>query len=150
MTRFLEKFSLPVIIIIAVIFRFYSLDHLSLNLDESQSVWQASHSINYIIEYMSKNVHLPLHNALLHFWMNIFGTSEVSVRMLSAIPGIFSVIALYFLAKEVISKNSAKLAALIGAISPFRPWHSREIRMYSILVLLTTLSYLFYIKAFKK
>lgn len=140
---------LPLVLILATFVRFYQLDNLSLNLDESQSVWQATHSIQYIIEYMSKNVHLPLHNSLLHYWIIFFGTSEVSVRMLSAIPGLIAVIALYYLASEVLNKNGARLAVLIGAVSPFWIWYSREIRMYSVLVTLTTLSYLFYVKAYK-
>ena len=62
---------------IGVFLRLWNLGAESLRLDEAQSVWQASHSLEFIRQYMIKNVHLPLHNSLLHVWMRLFGSSEI-------------------------------------------------------------------------
>ena len=137
-------------LLFGALIRLINLDSDSLRLDETQSVWQASHSTEFIREYMLKNVHLPLHNTLLHYWMAYFGTGEGVVRMLAVIPGILALPALYFLAKELIGKRPALLALVFAAISPFWVWYSREIRMYTLLTLVTTLSYLFYIKILKE
>lgn len=144
-----QRLLLISIFLLGVILRIYDLDQKSLRLDETQSVWQASHSLSFIWEYMLKNVHLPLHNTLLHFWMRMFGTSETALRSLAVIPGILSLPALYFLAKELVSKRAATVAYLLAAISPFWIWYSREIRMYTLLTLITILSYLFYVKIMK-
>ena len=138
------------IIGIGVLFRTWRLGSSGLNLDESQSVWQASHTLEFIRAYMVKNVHLPLHNSLLHLWITNFGTDEVTVRMLSVIPGSLSLIAIYFLARELFDKKIALLATTIATISPFWVWYSREIRMYTLLALVTTLSYLFFVRILKE
>src|SRR3972149_4982529 len=137
-------------LLFGALIRLINLDSDSLRLDETQSVWQASHSTGFIKEYMLKNVHLPLHNTLLHYWMTYFGSGEAGVRLLAVIPGILALPALYFLAKELIGKRPALLALLFAAISPFWVWYSREIRMYTLLTLVTTLSYLFYVKIMKE
>ena len=92
-------------LILGSLVRLINLDSDSLRLDETQSVWQASHSTGFIKEYMLKNVHLPLHNTLLHYWMTYFGSGEAGVRLLAVIPGILALPALYFLAKELIGKR---------------------------------------------
>ncbi|OHA80896.1 MAG: hypothetical protein A2675_02285 [Candidatus Yonathbacteria bacterium RIFCSPHIGHO2_01_FULL_51_10] len=130
--------------------RVWGLGAEGLRLDESQSVWQAMHSLDFIREYMLKNVHLPLHNSLLHLWMLLFGPSEASVRTLALIPGILSVPALYFLAREFIRPRWALYATAIAALSPFWVWYSREIRMYSLLTLITIFSYYAYVKILKE
>lgn len=139
-----------IFIFFGIAMRFWQIGAEGLRLDESQSVWQASHSLAFIRDYMLKNVHLPLHNSLLHWWMNVFGTSEGAVRSLALIPGILAIPALYILAREFLSRRFALFAAAIGSISPFWVWYSREIRMYSLLTLVTILSYYYFIKAIKE
>lgn len=50
----------------------------------------------------------------------IFGLNEFAVRLPAAIAGTLSILVVYLLAKELFSKNTALLAALLLAISP---WH---------------------------
>ena len=97
------------IIIFGSLIRVLGIDREGLRLDESQSVWQASHSLEFIFSYMLKNVHLPLHNSLLHFWIQNFGTSEAVVRSLSVIPGVLSLPAIYLLSREFLSQKWSTL-----------------------------------------
>lgn len=135
--------------ILAAFLRLWNLEVESLRLDEAQSVWQASHTLEFIKDYMLKNVHLPLHNTLLHVWIKLFGGSEVSVRFLSAIFGILNIPAIYALSSRILGKRRALFTAFIASVSPFLVWYSREIRMYSLLFFVTTLSYYFYLKILK-
>ncbi len=138
------------LIVVGCLVRLWNLDKEGLRLDESQSVWQAMHSMEFIGKYMVKNVHLPLHNTLLHFWIQFFGSSEIAVRILAVIPGGLSLIAFYYLAKEYFEDFAKlKFALFLAVVSPFWVWFSREIRMYSLLALLSTLSYLFFIRILK-
>ena len=147
-----QQYFLSVVLILAVgvLLRLVNLGAESLRLDETQSVWQAAHSTQYIRDYMVKNVHLPLHNTLLHFWILHFGTGEKAVRLLSAIPGILTLPVLFFLGKELFGKKTALIALLFASFSPFWIWYSREIRMYTLLTLVTTLSYYLYVKIMKE
>lgn len=142
--------ALWAIIGFGIFMRIWNLGAEGLRLDESQSVWQAMHSLDFIREYMLKNVHLPLHNSLLHLWMLLFGPSEASVRTLALIPGVLAIPALYFLAREFLRPRWALYATAIAALSPFWVWYSREIRMYSLLTLITIFSYYAYVKILKE
>ncbi|MBI4128934.1 MAG: glycosyltransferase family 39 protein, partial [Parcubacteria group bacterium] len=143
-------FTLAGLMVLGAGIRIWNIGGESLRLDEAQSVWQASHSTEFIRVYMLKNVHLPLHNTLLHYWMQLFGTSEIAVRMLAVIPGILSIPVLYLLAREFVVKKWALFATFVATVSPFWVWYSREIRMYTLLTLMTALSYLFYVKIVKE
>jgi uncharacterized membrane protein len=139
------------LIVIGSLLRIYALDSESIRLDEAQSVWQASHSFRFILIYMVQNIHLPMHNTLLHLWMREFGTSEQALRLMAAIPGILTLPSLYWLANEVLgSRKKALVALALAALSPFWVWYSREIRMYTLLTLFSTLSYLFYVRTLKR
>ena len=52
--------------------------------------------------------------------IRLFGLTEFAVRLPAAIIGIFTVLALYFLAKELFDKKVALLSAFLLTISP---WH---------------------------
>jgi mannosyltransferase len=138
------------IFIVGLLARFTNLADSSLRLDESQSIWQASHSLEFIINYSAQNVHLPLYNILLHYWMLFFGSTEASTRTLSALIGILNLIVGYYLSREMLSdKRKVLFAFFIFSVSPFLIWYSRETRMYSMLALFSSLSYLYYVRLLK-
>ncbi len=145
-----EPVILFAIMVLATGLRLIGIQSESLRLDETQSIWQASHSIPFITQYMLKNVHLPLHNSLLHYWILYFGSDVYMVRLLALIPGILTIPAIYYLSSEVIGKDRSKYTMLIAALSPIWVWYSREIRMYTLLIFITTLSYLFFIRTLKR
>ncbi|MFZ5424980.1 MAG: glycosyltransferase family 39 protein [Patescibacteria group bacterium] len=147
--KYAHQILLVTVILIGSLLRIWKLGYSGLRLDEAQSVWQASHTIEYIRFYMAKNVHLPLHNTLLHYWMETFGTSETAVRTLALIPGLLCLPAIYLLAKEVLDKERALIATTIAAVSPFWVWYSREIRMYTLLTFASIMSYYFFVKIIK-
>lgn len=147
MSNFKYYLLLITLLIFGAFLRIYSLSKESLVLDEAQSVWQASHSPSFILHYSAQNVHLPLHNLLLHYWITLFGASESSVRMLAVIPGILVLPYIYLLAYEVThSRKNALLAYTFACLSPFWVWYSREIRMYTLLILFVTISYYLFLR----
>jgi mannosyltransferase len=83
----------------------------------------------------------PLHPVVLQGWISIVGHSDYAARSLSAIFGIASVIVIYRLGRQLHSEQVGILAAWLLALSPIAVHYSREIRMYSLLVFLTCLSW---------
>lgn len=139
-------FILAGLIGVGIFLRLWKIGTESLRLDEAQSIWQASHTTEFIRFYTLKNVHLPLHNTFLHFWVALFGAGATAGRISSAIFGILSLPALYLLSREFLKRKWALIATGIGATSPFWIWYSREIRMYSLLTLVTVFSYYFFVR----
>lgn len=84
--------------------------------------------------------HTPLYFFLLHFWMKIFGDSEVALRALSCIFGILSVPLSWVVASKLMEKKFALLLASIVAVSPALVFFSVEVRMYPLVVFLVLLS----------
>jgi len=82
----------------------------------------------------------------------LFGLNEFSVRLPSAIFGTLTIIAIYFLTKELLSKhknkkNIALIAAFLLAISPWHIHFSRIAFETTPFVLFTTLGFYFFLKS---
>ncbi|RAR49718.1 glycosyltransferase family 39 protein [Flavobacterium lacus] len=140
------------ILFIGAVLRLYKLDYQSLWIDEIFSMIQASpeNPIGKIYSYLRENdPHPPLYYFSLHSFLILFGDTVWVGRFFSAFCGIIGIIAIYFLAKEILNKKIGLLAAFLTAINYFHIYYSQEVRMYSLMFLTTTLSFLYLIKFIK-
>lgn len=126
--------------------RIHKLGAESIWLDEAYSIQISHGSLASIINETAKDVHPPLYYFALHYWMQIFGDSEFSTRLLSALFGTLAIFALYKFATLLFNRTTGLLAALLLALSQFHLTFSQEARMYALLSLLSLLSLYFYIK----
>jgi len=119
--------------------------------DEAFSVWIARDGFAEIIRRTSGDFNPPLYYIFLHFWMQIFGRSEVALRSLSVVFFILFLVATYKFARTVFKTHyNAKITTLLMALNPMLLYFAFELRMYSLLVLLVTSSmYFFYTKQWK-
>ena len=69
--------------VIALSLLFFSTQ--SLRLDESQSLWQVSHTPLKILYIVSQDVHVPLYHFLLYTWQYFLGNAVAAARQLSLI-----------------------------------------------------------------
>jgi len=139
-------FLLFTILLTGLILRFYNIDKKSYWLDEEISVRFSSLTIDGIIKNSISETHPPLYYLILHYWINLFGDSETSTRLLSAIFGIISIIMIYHIGKLLFSKEVGIISSLILAVSAFHIAYSQETRMYSLMSMLTLTSMYFFIK----
>ncbi|MBR1425311.1 glycosyltransferase family 39 protein [bacterium] len=84
--------------------------------------------------------HTPLYFFLLHFWMKIFGTGELQMRILSLIFGLASIPLVYITTKKIFGHIQACFACAAVALSPLMIIFSVEVRMYSMAIFLVLLS----------
>lgn len=133
-----------------VLFSVFFLSGQSLRLDEAQSLWQSSHTPAGILKVVASDVHVPLHHFLLHFWQEWFGNSVPLARDLSLIFFVLTIPAIYLLGNLSFSRSVSLFATIMVAVSPFLNWYGSEIRMYSLLTLLTILNQYFFILLFKQ
>ena len=83
-----ELVGLTVILAVAAFVRFVRLSP-GLFDDEVYSLDVANHRLGTILRILEQtDTHPPLSYFLLHFWMRVFGSSEVAVRSLSALFGV--------------------------------------------------------------
>lgn len=140
-------------LILAASFRLYGLTFQSMWLDEISTLWYCSpeRSFSTIFDYCRNgDVNPPFFYFLLWIWQKAFGTAEYAVRLLPAVTGILGVAALYLLGRELFSKRTGIHAALLAALLPIHIYYSQEVRGYSLMFLLCTLSFLFMIRILKK
>lgn len=132
-----------IIVILAAVLRVYHLGYQDIWYDEVGSIHQATSNLPTLFS----GFHLsPLYYLILRFWIKLFGISEFSLRLPSAIFGIASVYLIYKLGKALFDKWVGVISSFILAISPFHLFYSQEARHYSLFLLLTLLSMLFSLK----
>jgi dolichyl-phosphate-mannose--protein O-mannosyl transferase len=69
----------------------------------------------------------------LHYWTNVFGVSDKSMRLPSLIFNLFTIFLLFVFVKEHFrSSNLALLAAFLASVSPFYINYSQVARNYSV------------------
>ncbi len=124
------------ITLVAGILRFYLIGEKSIWLDESFSLWIASHSLwegwRWLIEV---DQHPPLYYSLLHFWIGLFGSLESAARALSALASVLTIPVFYAGSRRLLDPATAGIAVFILAVSPFHVQFAQETRMYALLTL---------------
>ena len=131
------------------------------NLNRPEGIWNdeyTAYSISMLkfpfnfFEDIKTNCHAPLHYFYIKLWVQIFRNSDFMLRLSSLVPNLMGCLVMYFVGKNYQSKdNSIKIGlacATISAISSFLIYFSQEVRIYSMIFLLTSLILLFSIKMY--
>ncbi|SDK80614.1 Concanavalin A-like lectin/glucanases superfamily protein [Maridesulfovibrio ferrireducens] len=126
--------ALWAIMLLATALRIYSIGSESLWIDEGQTVAYATKSFGEIIEYCARDVHPPLYLFIMHIWTELFGISEISLRLPSAIFGVIAVFLTYRVGEKIMNRNAALLGALFLAVSYMGINFSQEARSYTMLL----------------
>ena len=77
-------------------------------------------------------------------WTRLFGFGEVGLRSLSALVGTAIIPVTYGAGAALVSRRSGLVAAALVSVHPFLVWYSQEARAYSLVVLLTACTLLFF------
>jgi len=126
------------IILIGFALRLVSLNQ-SLWLDEATTALVAKMSVGDIFtKFVAGDVHPPFYYLLMHYWVTIFGSSEMSLRAPSVIAGLGAIFVVY--------KLAGKVPALLLATSGLHIYYSQEARMYALVTLFVALAVLSFVK----
>ncbi len=123
------------VLLLAAALRLHEAGAQSLWNDEGNSVVQAGRSLADIALHAARDIHPPGYYWLLHLWVRLTGTSELALRMLSALAGILTAALLYAAGRRLFGRTAGLVAALILALSGFSIWYAQETRMYALLAL---------------
>ena len=103
-------------------------------LDETFSVWMASHSVPDMLQWMIRiDQHPPLYYLLLHSWITLNGDTPYNARLLSALFGTVTIPVIYLIGKRISGAVLGLAAAVFLALSPYNIYFAQEARMYTLL-----------------
>jgi mannosyltransferase len=131
-------------------------------LDEALTVNIARAPLHQIAGLLRDDGAPPLYYYLLHFWMEIFGDGNLAVRSLAGLIGVVNLPIAWVTgyrvgshwwslpsaapseqaARERRGRTTGWAVTLLMAMSPFAVYYDTEARMYSLLILLGTLTVL--------
>jgi uncharacterized membrane protein len=108
--------------------------------DEAFSVYFSQNSLSDMWQFLQFEHNPLVHFLSLHFWIKLFGASEIATRSLSLVAGLGSLGMIYALASKLFSKTAGLWAMFFMTISSFFLYHQTEARMYSLLTLFALLT----------
>ncbi|HET9676483.1 MAG TPA: glycosyltransferase family 39 protein, partial [Solirubrobacterales bacterium] len=146
----LDLLILGGIVVLGGALRFATIDLQSYRYDEAVTVARVLHPS--LFDTFAAVPHSestpPLYYLLAWFWSQPFGTGEAWMRTLSALAGTASIPVVYLAARALpLARRAALVAATAVAVSPVLIWFSQDARAYSLVFLLTALSFLFFARA---
>jgi 4-amino-4-deoxy-L-arabinose transferase-like glycosyltransferase len=150
MTHFLQspKTKLAFIFVLALVIRLAGIASRPIWYDESFSVLLSEQGPSAILsgtlatdaDSAAAEEHPPAYYFTLWGWIQLFGNSLISVRMLSVILSLGIVFLIHQIATHLFDSQTALAAAFLAAILPFQIHYGVEIRMYVLLTFWLTLA----------
>ncbi len=133
LVQLLREPGLLPLLVLAVALRLYQLTAAAIWGDEGSSLLLAQYPLADLWVHAAHDVHPPLYFALLRGWIGLFGDAILSIRLLSALPGVITVLLGTWLTYLIASRRATILACLLLALLPTAVRYSQEVRMYSLL-----------------
>ena len=130
---------------VAVVLRLIHIDKPEGMWNDEYLTWEIASAAfpKEFFEGIMRNCHAPLHYLYLKIWMYFFKDSDVSLRLSSLVPGVISIVMMFFAGRNVGKKTSDStglIASGFCAISAFLIYFSQEVRIYSLLFFLSALN----------
>ncbi len=123
----------------------------SIEHDEAGSVQFAGLSLSALATMVTRrDPNMSLYYFLLNAWVRLCGESEAAVRFPSALFGALAVPVVYCLGCRLFGRAAGAVAALLLALNAFMVQYAQTARAYSLLVLLTALSCLFFVREIER
>jgi mannosyltransferase len=117
-------------------------------IDEGLSVGIARHSFFDIPGVLRQDGAPPLYYMLLHFWTGIFGTDEYDTHALSLVFSTLTIPVGLWGGWKLFGRWAGIVTAVLCAANPFLTTYAQETRQYSLVVLLSLLTTVFFLFVF--
>jgi mannosyltransferase len=125
-----------IVLVLAGTLRIAALARSELWFDEAYAALIAQLPVAQLLEELERDSSPPLYYLTLHFWMDLMGREPAALRALSVGSGLLAVYLCFFLGRRLWDEKTGWLAALLLALSPLHVYYSREVRPYSLFIVL--------------
>lgn len=141
------KLKIFLFLSVAFLFRLISLNQ-SLWLDEATTarVVQQNYYLDIIKKFSPYDFHPPLYYLFMKFWTNIFGYSEISLRMPSVIFSLVAGWIIFLIGKGIKNEKIGFWAMIFFLFNPLIIYYSQEARMYMMATMFLTLGLYWFLK----
>ncbi len=117
--------------------RLWHIGFQSLWRDEVDAIRFATQPMDGLVRmFLTPGENGPLYFFALRGWLALFGESDVSLRVFSAIPGAALILLMFWLGARLFGKRTGWIAAALTAVAPYAVWYAQEGKMYAWLALL--------------
>ena len=144
-----EIIIITVITLLALVLRLILLSNYGdLWLDELYSWYFANQKTGFgtVWELLKQDLHMPVYFVILHFWMKVFGKSDISMHLCTLVLTVPLIPIAYYSMKYLFNKTAGYFAAILLAINTFGVYYSIEVRFYGLVFVLSLLSAVFFVK----
>ena len=140
--------ALGALVVLAAVLRFTALSSQSYWIDETVTAARLHGSFYDTLAAFHRpdESEGPLYFVVGWFWARVFGTDEFGLRSLSALLGILTVPVAFETGRMLMNRRVGLAVAALVAVSPVMVWYSQEARAYALFVLLSALSFLFFVR----
>lgn len=139
---------MPIILLIALILRLILLNQ-SLWLDESIEALALMGRMGPLMQYALADFQPPLYHFIGYFFTQLFGYSEIALRLPSLLSGLFTVYFVIKLGELLGGKKLGIVAGLLAATNPLLIYYSQEGRTYAMTAFFVTTSFYYFIRIIK-
>lgn len=135
--------ALGALLSVGTALRLYGLGAESLWIDEAITVAliRRAGPLELLTVVPRQQPHLPTYYVLLDLWRSVTGPSDAALRAFSAVCSVLTLPFVYGIGTWLFSRRAGLLALAVAALSRFQLAYGQEIRMYALLMLLTTASF---------
>lgn len=128
------------VFLVAVLLRLYKIDQLDLWRDEAFTAILATKSVTEIIRTLTCDTTPPLLEIILHFYLKIFPTSELTLRLPSLLFSLGGQIYMYLLTRKIFKRVNVLLILTLMSVNMVSIFYAREARAYALLSFLLSAS----------
>src|SRR3984957_3476259 len=138
--RTVTAVAVAALVVVGVVLRFTT--HSALWLDEALTVDRARLPVSQIAGSVKQDGAPPLYYYMLHFWMRLFGQSDLATRSLSGVIGVITLPVAWLAGNRLGGRTVAWVTVVLLASAPFAVYYSTEARMYGLIIFLTACGFL--------
>ena len=133
---FIKKYwVLVLVLILGLLFRL-------INLDKSGGLWYDEMTIYAIASHFKTDLHrfllFPLYYIIYHGWINLFGNSDLTIRLMSVFFDVLGILSAFFVGRQlgvVLETNKNKVGicySLLYALNSSFIYYAQEAKFYSL------------------
>ncbi len=131
--KYLTVAAVIAILLVSIVIRFWTRSDMWL--DEAQTFNIAHKPLGQITHFLRQDGSPPLYYYLLHFWISLFGTSNLAARSLAGVISIITLVVAWFAGNSIGGRKVAWASLVTLACCPYAATYATTNRMYSLLTL---------------
>lgn len=144
-SKYKSAFYCLSILLLNLILKLLFVTYTDVSLDEPFSIYHSQKSITGIFQLLKTENNPPLFFIILHYWIDIFGIDEFSVRLPSVIFSSLSSVLIFIIGNKYFSFRIGIISSLLFSSSTLQMFYAHDARVYALFFALSCINLYFFI-----